>query len=104
MGLYETYERILDNLDPDDVWFAQKTLSWIIATDRPLRLKEIVEAMAVDVQERCLDRDSSLNNKMDILEICSSLVEYHELGDTVTLSHYSVQVRTCTLVELLDQS
>jgi hypothetical protein len=92
-GLFETYERILENIPRDDVWFVKKTISWIIVSDRPLRLVEIVEAMAIDTQTGHLDRDSTLNDEQDLLDICSSLVEYHEVSDTVNLSHYSVQVR-----------
>jgi hypothetical protein len=90
--LYETYERILQNITDDDIWFAQKALSWLVTSDRPLRLSEIVEAMAVDVQSRSLDRDATLNDEQDLLEICSSLVDYNESTTVVGLSHHSVKV------------
>jgi hypothetical protein len=94
-GLYETYERILQNIAQDDVWFAKKIILWIIAAARPLCLQEIVEPMAVDLRARCLDRDSTLNDEEDILEICSSLVDYDKLEGIISLSQYSVQVRVC---------
>jgi hypothetical protein len=77
IGSYAAYERILQNIAQHDVWFA---ILWIIFAARPLRLQEIVEAMAVDVCARCLDRDSTLNDEEDILEICSSLVDYDKLA------------------------
>jgi hypothetical protein len=55
--------------------------------------------MAVDVHARCLDRDNTLNDEEDILEICSSLVDYDKLEGIISLSHYSVKVRACASVE-----
>jgi hypothetical protein len=88
IGLVATYDRILQNIE-----FAQKTLSWLLASEKPLRLTEIVEALAVDVESRCLDRDATLNDGQDLLEICSSLVAYNEDTGVLSFSHYSVQVR-----------
>ena len=91
-GLFATYDRILEKVLEDDVEFAQKALSWILVSVRPLRLTEIVEALAVDVPSRCLDRDATLNDEQALLEICSSLVAYNEDNDVISLSHYTVQV------------
>jgi hypothetical protein len=93
IGLVATYDRILQNIVEDDIEFAQKTLSWLLASEKPLRLTEIVEALAVDVESRCLDRDATLNDGQDLLEICSSLVAYNEDTGVLSFSHYSVQVR-----------
>jgi hypothetical protein len=92
IGLFATYDRILKNILHDDVDFAQKTLSWLLVSNRPLRLTEIVDALAVDVQLRCLDRDATLNDEQDLLEICSSLVAYNEDTGVLSFSHFSVQV------------
>ena len=92
IGLFATYDRILQNILDDDVEFAQKALSWLLVSDRPLRLTEIVDAFAVDIQSRCLDRDATLNDEQDLLEICSSLVAYNEDTGVMSFSHFSVQV------------
>jgi hypothetical protein len=91
-GLYETYERILQNIVEEDAQFARMTLSWLVVSDRPLHVREICEAMAVDIDQRILDRDSTLNDEHDLLEICSSLVDYNESSGILRLSHHSVQV------------
>jgi hypothetical protein len=103
-GLFETYERILENIPHDDVMFVKKTISWIIISDRPLRLVEIVEGMAIDIETGDLDRDNTLNDEQDLLEICSSLVEYHEFNGTINLSHYSVQVRVRATTPIISYS
>ena len=92
IGLFATYDRILQNILDDDVEFAQKALSWLLVSDRPLRLTEVVDALAVDTQSRCLDRDATLNDEQDLLEICSSLVAYNEDTGVMSFSHFSVQV------------
>jgi hypothetical protein len=92
-GLYETYDRILHSIPEDDVEFARMTLSWLVTSNKPIRLTELVEAMAVDVKLKCLDRDSTLNDEQDLLEICSSLVEYQERTGVISLSHHTVRVR-----------
>ena len=97
-GLFATYDRILENILNDDVEFAQKTLSWLLVSERPLRLAEIVDALAVDIQLRCLDRDATLNDEQDLLEICSSLVAYNEDTECLSFSHFSVQVCHSRLV------
>jgi hypothetical protein len=91
-GLFATYDRILQNILEDDVEFDQKALSWLLVCDHPLRLREIVEALAMDVQSRRLDRDATLNDEQDLLEICSSLAAYNEDTGVISFSHFSVQV------------
>ena len=91
-GLFATYDRILENVDKTDVEFAQKALSWLLVSVRPLRLTEVVEAIAIDVPSRRLDRDSTFNDEQDLLETCSSLVAYNDDTGVISLSHYTVQV------------
>ena len=91
-GLFATYDRILQRIAEDDIYFAHKTISWLLVSEKPLRVTEIVEALAVDVESRRLDRDATLNDGQDLLEICSSLVAYNEDTDVLSFSHYSVQV------------
>ena len=103
VGLFATYDRILQNILDNDVEFAQKALSWLLVADRPLHLREIVEALAVDVPSRCLDRDATLNDEQDLLEICSSLVAYNEDTGIISFSHFSVQVCRSLPLALCDR-
>jgi hypothetical protein len=91
-GLYETYDRILLAIPEDDVDLARRTLSMLMASHRPMRLRELVEALAVDMEELGqLDRDSMLNDERDLITICSSLIEY-DRSNIISLAHQSVRV------------
>lgn len=93
-GLFETYDRILENIDPNCEELAQKAILWIAASARPMQLDELVEAIAVNEGEPTLDLDSTVNDGRDLLGICGSLFECDRFKSTsiVSLSHYSVKV------------
>ncbi|KAI5777195.1 hypothetical protein EDC01DRAFT_679823 [Geopyxis carbonaria] len=90
-GLYNTYERILQNIDENDVEFAIKIMNLVISAQPPLRLREIVEALAIDVESQSLDRESTVIDPIEIVEICGSLTRYDETSQELTTAHFSVQ-------------
>ena len=94
--LFSTYERILSKINtqgPDVVRIVQTTLCWLVAAVRPLKLTEVNEAVTIKTGSLSLDEDLGVFTETDIVEICSSLVNYDESKGVISLSHFTVQVR-----------
>jgi hypothetical protein len=73
--LDETYERILFKIDQNHSRMALKILQWLTYSTRPPQIKEIVEVLAVDVEDSPrFDAERRFPEPRDILAICSSLI------------------------------
>ncbi|KAF2094687.1 HET-domain-containing protein, partial [Rhizodiscina lignyota] len=73
--LDETYERILCAIHEDHSTQALRILQWLAFSLRPLSLEEIAEVVAVDPESvPALDEDEILEDPLDALDICASLV------------------------------
>ncbi|GBE88157.1 hypothetical protein SCP_1203870 [Sparassis crispa] len=93
-GLYPTCERILKRIEDEgeeSALIAKTTLLWLVSALRPLKLVEVEEAIIIEVGSESLNDDARVLDEHDILEICSSLVDYDDSTDIVNVSHYSVQ-------------
>jgi ankyrin repeat protein len=100
--LDQTYERILCAISEEASEYALRILRWLTFSMRTLSLNEIAEVVAIDItRDPAFDRDEVLEDPLDALGICSSLVtiatvntykqgRYREL-QTIVLAHYSVQ-------------
>ena len=105
--LDETYERILCTISDEDSEYAMRILQWLVFSSRPLSVEELAEVVAINVErETAFDRDEVLEDPMEVLDICTSLVSVvmtegrslserdrrlRTISRTVTLAHYSVQ-------------
>ncbi|KAI0572068.1 multiple ankyrin repeats single kh domain protein [Pyrenophora tritici-repentis] len=99
--LDQTYERILTAISEEDCVYAMRILQWLSFSARPLSVEEIAEVVAIDVtRDLAFDRDEVLEDPLEVLDICSSLVTIttnevdRRLGSTqriVALAHHSVQ-------------
>ena len=97
-GLNEIYERILLRIvgkGDATVARAERILTWLVGSFRPLQLLELGEALMIEPGSKKLNENLRLMRVTDILTICGSLVE--EFTDEnglqiVRLSHYTVQV------------
>ncbi|KAF7506336.1 hypothetical protein GJ744_011909 [Endocarpon pusillum] len=95
--LDDTYARILCNIDEDHRRYALKILQWLTYSVRPLRLEEVAEVIAIDVEESPrFDPEKRLPEPRDILTICSSLISLEEKAFAnaqviVRLAHFSVK-------------
>jgi hypothetical protein len=101
--LDETYDRILCAINDDDSQYAIRILRWLAFSKRPLRVEEVAEVVAIDPErDPAFDRDEVLEDPLDVLAICSSLVtmatnDRHmressgSTGKVVLLAHYSVK-------------
>src|SRR3954469_933301 len=62
-------------IDNDHSEYALRILQWLAFSARPLRVDEMAEVVAIDVNgNRGFDRDQILEDPLDVLKICSSLV------------------------------
>jgi len=70
-----TYDRILCAIDKEYSHDAFRILQWLVYSARPLRIEEVVDVIAVDINDDPrFDLDRRLPDPRDILTICSSLV------------------------------
>jgi ankyrin repeat protein len=108
--LGDTYGRILSNIEEDFRDYALTILRWLAFSARPLDVGEAAEIVAI-TGNRCpqFDKDQVLEDPLDVLTICSSLVtvigiravgpapkEFSEKGmkherRVFSLAHYSVK-------------
>ncbi|KAF9228827.1 hypothetical protein BS17DRAFT_212555 [Gyrodon lividus] len=93
IGLDETYERILVMIDGKEFeWrLIRSALVWLVASLRPLRLSDIIEALKIDLEKQTFNDDIGPMNGTVLLDACRSLLTYNEETGTVTLSHFSVK-------------
>lgn len=99
--LDQTYERILSAISEEDSKYAIRILQWVTFSARPLSVDELAEVIAIDIdQNPVFDRDEALEDPLEILNICSSLititVDERDVFQSsprhvVALAHYSVK-------------
>ncbi|KAF9231979.1 hypothetical protein BU15DRAFT_81765 [Melanogaster broomeanus] len=91
--LCKTYERMLSAIDKNEFSgrITRRALTWIVTARRPLKLSQLTEALAIYCDKPVQGSPTAIMHKTDILEICGSLVSYHEETGIITLSHYSVK-------------
>ncbi|RYN17037.1 hypothetical protein AA0119_g11495 [Alternaria tenuissima] len=99
--LDQTYDRILTAISEEYAEYAMRILQWLTFSARPLSVEEIAEVVAIDVaRDPAFDGDEVLEDPLEVLDICSSLVTIttnkadRRLGSAqriVALAHYSVQ-------------
>ncbi|KAJ6260766.1 Vegetative incompatibility protein [Drechslerella dactyloides] len=100
IGLYETYERALlrtlveHGTQKRRVWpTSRKVYDWLYHALRPLTLDELMEAIAVDIEDQNLDftKVATGNERWKIIKRCGNLLEYNEADQTVTFFHYTLK-------------
>jgi ankyrin repeat protein len=98
--LDQTYDQILSAISEEDSEYAMRILQWLTFSARPLTVEEIAEVVAIDVaRDPAFDRDEVLEDPLEVLNICSSLVTVtankaewpRPAQRIVALAHYSVQ-------------
>ncbi|KAF1938815.1 HET-domain-containing protein [Clathrospora elynae] len=99
--LDQTYDRILAAISEEDCVYAMRILQWLTFSARPLSVKEVAEIVAIDVaRDPAFDRDEVLEDPLEALNICSSLVTITKnkadgtsgpAQQIIALAHYSVQ-------------
>ena len=69
---------------------AQKLLSWIVCSKRPLKWHEIQGAMSIDILEESIDFDAR-QLRIQARDLCGSLVEVYP-GDRVEFVHNTARM------------
>ncbi|KAJ6069108.1 NACHT nucleoside triphosphatase [Penicillium canescens] len=98
-GLDGTYERILCNIAHEYVEDVRRVLTVLCFSTRPLTIKELIDAHAVDLSEPPhIDRDGRSYEQDDLVDICLGLIEITATGSkdgqstlTARIAHFSVQ-------------
>lgn len=93
--LDDTYAQILQRLRPEYKGHAIRLLQLLTYSERPLRLEEAVDAVAVEVNNECqFDPLNRMPVPEEIARYCSSLVSVVTRSDEsmeIHLAHFSVQ-------------
>jgi hypothetical protein len=80
---------------------ASKAFHWVVHSGRPLTLEEVVEALALDENEKKLDLNITFSDPRDLLRVSSSLLYEADLAEghlrkasykCIRLCHYTVEV------------
>lgn len=95
--LYATYARILKAVRPDHTATTKRLLQFLTYSERPLRLEEAVDAVAVDTNSRPrFHTEDRLPVPQEVVRCCSSLVVLARKNDEsatmeIQLAHLSVR-------------
>lgn len=92
-NLFETYERILERImarSEDVQKIVERTLRWTIGAVERLTIPELIEAIAIEEDEKCLD-EYAIIEEDDIFRYCSCLVRKAADADCVELAHFTVE-------------
>ena len=87
-GLYETYDRIINQIDERHHEDARKLLQWLAFSVRPLNLAELAEVVAVDFDSRDLpwfDCNRRYYDARDVIRVCSGFISIAEGIDVAWL-------------------
>ena len=87
--LSETYDRCLTRISRQHSNFAQKILRWVCTVIRPFKIDQLREALAVDADTGCLDREN-MPSAQELLKCCSNLITRDHNGQ-VLFVHHSVR-------------
>ncbi|KAK3312589.1 nucleoside phosphorylase domain-containing protein, partial [Apodospora peruviana] len=98
--LDDTYARILKAVPPEHLFKAKRLLQFLTYSERPLRLEEAVDAVAVDIDNRPrFDTGNRMFVPEEVVQYCSSLISLVRKNDTgdgtarmeIQLAHFSVK-------------
>ncbi|KAL8793356.1 MAG: hypothetical protein Q9195_004034 [Heterodermia aff. obscurata] len=94
--LKESYTRELGNIENDVAEDVRRLLAWLIFVKRPLRVEEVADMLAVNLQADppLFDEDSRMPRPEDILRFCGSLIRLNESHDASADTEEQVQFRT----------
>jgi hypothetical protein len=122
-GLDQVYDDTIARIrtqGEDQADTALVALSWIASSRRPLTLRDVQGALAIEPNDKELDPDG-ITKKANLLAACAGILVYNEETDVVSLVHYTLQeyfdkkasslfggahtkiARTCLTVMLFDQ-
>lgn len=81
-------QRINEKLSPGERNLAKKALGWVLCSTRPLRLKELEQAMAIRAEDKGIDKRRRLLRRLD--ELCGPILEIG-VGEKVHFVHFTAK-------------
>ncbi|KAJ6487307.1 ankyrin repeat-containing domain protein, partial [Mycena vulgaris] len=93
-SLYGSYEIAIQRIDAQsnaDRKTAHSTMTWVANAKRPLTVKELQVALAVEPGMRKLDEEEDLTDIDIVLSVCAGLVIVDRESSVVRLVHYTTQ-------------
>ncbi|KAI4257361.1 MAG: hypothetical protein L6R42_005724 [Xanthoria sp. 1 TBL-2021] len=88
--LYDEVLLRIESQNQDDRVLAEKALRWVAYTYRPLKVKALQEALAIEPGDLNFDIDAIPRIGL-ILDVCAGLLIYDEENKIVRLVHYTAQ-------------
>src|SRR5437016_6031305 len=88
-GITETYYQILGRLSERELEIVTNALKWLISCTRPLNVKELNVAIAIDLKDDQFQPERMLDREEIILELLRSLIKVDPAG-VLELAHFSV--------------
>ena len=92
-GLDDTYNEAMQRIgcqDKEDVDLAYRTLSWISFALRPLTIKEIQHALAVEPDQGNIENESLIDEDL-LVSVCAGLVTIDQESDIIRLVHFTTE-------------
>ncbi|KAF8250889.1 ankyrin [Wilcoxina mikolae CBS 423.85] len=92
-GLDATYDDALQRIEgqnQDDRSLAHRVLSWISHVTRPLSVKELQTALAIELDESEFDEENMPDEEL-LTSLCAGLVVVEEESKLVRLVHYTTE-------------
>jgi hypothetical protein len=85
----EAMERIY-NQDEEDVQLAKKLLSWVSYSRRPLTVRELQHALAVELDDKATDEEALLDETR-MISVCAGILTIDHESDIIRLVHYTTE-------------
>ena len=86
----EAYHDLLNRMTSEDQDLARRILGWVLFAQRILKMGELQEALALDLEGPSLDINYCLEPHQ-VESICGGLVIHDQVNDLVTFSHETVR-------------
>ncbi|MCJ1465337.1 hypothetical protein MMC07_003955 [Pseudocyphellaria aurata] len=87
---YDAAMEQIKGQQPEDKMLATNILSWIVHAQRPLTMKELCHALAVQPDDIMSDQDI-VTDLEDVVSVCAGLVTVDEDSGIIRLVHYTAQ-------------
>ena len=75
---------------PDYVALARKVLYWVFYAVRPLTVKEIQHALAVQPEDSSIDEDNIVDEEL-LVSVCTGIITIQKESGVIGLVHYTAQ-------------
>ena len=92
-NLHQAFENTIQRIDREPTnrrQIAMQSLTWLSHALRPLRLEDLLHALATQIGDVDFDEDNLLQPRI-IVESCFGLVVVDEQSSTVRLVHFTLQ-------------